>query len=133
WEPGGAGGGGASAGPTAAVAAALAGQRALRGEPWGETGELRVRMGVHLGEVERQGGHYFGAPLYRCARLTAAAHGGQVVLSGATAALARDALPGGAALGDLGTHRLRDLQRPEHLFQLTHPALPGEFPALRTL
>src|SRR5262245_26499115 len=60
-------------GPTDAVAAALAGQLALHGEAWGETGPLRARMGVHLGEAERQGGHYFGAPLYRCARLTAAA------------------------------------------------------------
>src|SRR4029453_14634422 len=102
--------------PTDAVAAALAGQLALHREAWGATGELRARMGVHPGEVEVQGAHYFGAPLYRCARLTAAAHGGQVLLSGATAALARDALPPGAALCDLGEHRLRDLRRPEHLF-----------------
>ena len=71
--------------PTDAVAAALAGQLALQREDWGGTGPLRARMGVHLGEVERQGAHYFGAPLYRCARLTATAHGGQVVLSAAVA------------------------------------------------
>ena len=64
--------------PTDAVPAALDGQLALHREPWGATGPLRVRMGVHLGEVERQGAHYFGAPLYRCARLMATAHGGQV-------------------------------------------------------
>ena len=71
--------------------------------------------------MDLQGGHYFGAPLYRCARLTATAHGGQVVLSGVMAELVRDALPAGAGLRDLGEHRLKDLQRPEHLFQLVHP------------
>jgi predicted ATPase/class 3 adenylate cyclase len=123
----------AFAASTAAVAAALAGQVALHGEPWGEPGELRVRMGVHLGEVERQGAHYFGAPLYRCARLTAAAHGGQVVLSEAVAVLVRDALPAGAALRDLGAHRLKDLHQPERVFQLAAPDLPSDFPPLRTL
>jgi class 3 adenylate cyclase len=82
--------------PANAVAAALAGQRALQTEDWGEVGELRARMGLHTGEVEVQGAHYFGAPLYRCARLTAAAHGGQVLLSQATVALVQDALPEGA-------------------------------------
>src|SRR5262245_56223016 len=120
-------------GPTDAVAAALAGQLALHGEAWGETGPLRARMGVHLGEVERQGGHYFGAPLYRCARLMGTAHGGQVVLSQATYDLVQDALPEGATLRDLGEHRLKDLQRPERVFQLTAPGLTGEFPPLRSL
>jgi predicted ATPase/class 3 adenylate cyclase len=119
--------------PSDAAAAALAGQCALQGEPWGETGPLRVRMGVHLGEVERQGGHYFGAPLYRCARLMATAHGGQTVLSAAAAELVRGALPVGASLRDLGEHRLKDLATPEHVFQLGHCGLPAEFPPLRTL
>jgi class 3 adenylate cyclase len=79
----------AFAAPTGAVAAALAGQRALRGEDWGAAGGLRARMGVHLGEVERQGGRYFGAPLYRCARLMATAHGGQTVLSAAVVEVVR--------------------------------------------
>jgi predicted ATPase/class 3 adenylate cyclase/DNA-binding CsgD family transcriptional regulator len=117
----------------AAVAAALAGQLALQQEEWGAVGPLRARMGLHTGEVERQGAHYFGAPLYRCARLTAAAHGGQVLLSAATATLVRDALPEAATLRDLGEHRLKDLQRPERVFQLVHPALPAGFPPLRTL
>jgi predicted ATPase len=90
-------------------------------------------MGLHLGEVERQGGHYFGAPLYRCARLTATAHGGQVVLSAAAAELVRGALPEAASLRDLGEHRLRDLAGPERVFQLGHPDLPADFPALRAL
>jgi predicted ATPase/class 3 adenylate cyclase len=121
----------AFASPAAAVAAALAGQLALQREPWGEVGELRARMGLHTGEVELQGRHYFGAPLYRCARLTATAHGGQVVLSEATSALVQDELPGGR-LRDLGEHRLRDLARPERVIQLVHPDLPGEFPPLRS-
>ena len=121
--------------PTAAVAAALAGQLGLQAANWGELGPgaLRARMGLHTGEVERQGAHYFGAPLYRCARLTATAHRGQVVLSGATAELVADALPAEAGLLDLGPHRLKDLQRPERVAQLTHPGLPAAFPPLRSL
>jgi predicted ATPase len=90
-------------------------------------------MGLHVGEVERQEAHYFGAPLYRCARLMATAHGGQVVLSEAAAALVRDALPAGAGLLDLGEHRLKDLATPERVFQLVHRDLPAAFPALRSL
>ena len=90
-------------------------------------------MAVHLGEVERQGAHYFGAPLYRCARLLATAHGGQTVLSEAAAALVRGALPAGATLRDLGAHRLPDLREPERVAQLAHPELPADFPPLRSL
>ena len=108
----------AFASPRDAVAAALRAQQRLRGEAWGEIGPLRVRMGLHTGEVEREGDHYFGAALYRCARLTNAAHGGQVLLSSATAELVREALPAAAGLRDLGEHRLKDLQRPERVFQL---------------
>ncbi|MGI8424454.1 MAG: ATP-binding protein [Chloroflexota bacterium] len=118
--------------PTDAVKAALHGQLALQGEEWGDT-PIRVRMGIHLGEVELQGDHYFGAPLYRCARIMAAGHGGQAVLSAAAAELVRDALPDGARLIDMGEHRLRDLARPEHIFQLLGQGLPSDFPPLRTL
>src|SRR5262249_7152065 len=76
---------------------------------------------------------YFGAALYRCGRLTNAAHGGQVLLSSATAELVRDALPAGTGLRDLGEYRLRDLQRPARIFQLATPGLPVDFPPLRTL
>jgi predicted ATPase/class 3 adenylate cyclase len=116
-----------------AVAAALAGQLALAAEPWPGGIAPRVRMGLHTGGVELQGTHYFGVPLYRCARLMGTAHGGQVVLSLATAELVRDGLPAGATLHDLGEQRLRDLQRPERVFQLTHADLPAEFPPLRSL
>ena len=86
------------------LGAALAGQRALLAADWGElgAGALKARMGLHAGEVERQGAHYFGAPLYRCARLLATAHGGQTVLSQTTYDLVRDALPARAGLLDLG-------------------------------
>ncbi len=123
----------AFASPRDAVEAALQAQRDLQGASGGEGGPLRVRMGLHTGEVERQGEHYFGPALYRCARLTNAAHGAQVVLSSATAELVRDALPAAASLRDLGEHRLKDLQRPERIFQLAAPGLPVDFPPLRTL
>jgi predicted ATPase/class 3 adenylate cyclase len=121
--------------PTDAVAAALAGQQGLQAADWGElgAGAIRARMGLHTGEVERQGAHYFGAPLYRCARLMGAAHGGQTVLSEAAAALVRGALPAGVGVRDLGAHRLKDLREPERVFQLLHPDLPGDFPPLRSL
>jgi hypothetical protein len=95
-------------------------------------GAIKARMRLHKGEVEVQGARYFGAPLYRAGRLLATAHGGQVVLSAATAALVRDEVAGGR-LRDLGVHRLRDLARPERVAQLLHPELPGEFPPLRSL
>jgi class 3 adenylate cyclase len=111
----------------AAVAAALTAQRALYAEPWGSTPPLRVRMALHTGQAEVQEGDYFGGPLNRVARLLALGHGGQVLLSGPTADLVQDYLPPGARLEDLGTHRLKDVQRPEHVFQLVVPDLPWEF------
>jgi predicted ATPase/class 3 adenylate cyclase len=94
---------------------------------------MRVRMGIHTGPAEVRDGDYYGNPVNRAARLMSAAHGGQIVVSLATEELARDHLPGGAALVDLGEHRLRDLARPERLFQLVVPGLPSEFPPLRSL
>ena len=122
--------------PTDALKAALWGQFALLEEPWGGS-PIKVRMGIHLGEVEVQlsdgRGHYFGAALYRCARLMSAAHGGQIVLSAATCELVRDSLPDQASFADLGEHRLKDLARPEHVFQLLAHGLPADFPPLRSL
>jgi predicted ATPase/class 3 adenylate cyclase len=114
-----------------ALAAALSAQRALAREE--ALAALRVRMALHTGAAEERGGDFFGPPLNRVARLLAAGHGGQVLLSRATQELVRDSLPAGAFLRDLGEHRLRDLTRPEHIFQLTAPELPSEFPPLRTL
>ena len=113
-----------------AVAAALEGQRALVAEDWGETGPLRVRMALHTGAVDVQGGDYVGTCLNRLGRLLAAGHGGQVLLSQATADLVRGALPDGASLRDLGEQRLRDLEQAERAYQLLHPDLPADFPPL---
>jgi class 3 adenylate cyclase len=116
----------------AAVDAAVAGQAALLEEDWGELGEIRVRMAVHTGPVERRGPHYFGPALYRCARLMATAHGGQVVLSQATAELVRETLRDDTSLLDLGQHRLKDMAEPERVHQLVRPPLRSEFPELRS-
>ena len=118
----------------AAVAAALAAQRALLAETWPETiGRLRVRMALHTAAAEPRDGDYLTPGLNRLARLLAATHGGQVLLTLAAQDLARDALPRGASLRDLGEHPLRDLYRPERVFQLVHPDLPAQFPTIRTL
>jgi predicted ATPase/class 3 adenylate cyclase len=114
------------------VAASLAAQLDLAAEPWDETGPLRVRMGLHAGEAERRGADYFGPTVNRAARIMAAGHGGQVLLSASAAALAADRLPAGASLRDLGDHRLKDLGRPERVFQLEHGGLEATFPMLRT-
>jgi predicted ATPase/class 3 adenylate cyclase len=122
--------------PTApdGVAAALEAQRALVREEWPEgMGPLRVRMALHTAAATPQDGDYRAPGLNRLARLLAAAHGGQVLLSLATQDLARDALPSGVTLRDLGEHPLRDLYRPERVFQLLHPDLPADFPPIRTL
>jgi predicted ATPase len=117
----------------AAIRAALETQRELLAELWPEMCSIRVRMGVHSGEAEARGGDYFGPAVNRAARVMAAGHGGQVLLSAATAALVTDRLPPETALRDLGEHRLKDLERPERLFQLVHAGLSEDFPPLRTL
>jgi predicted ATPase/class 3 adenylate cyclase len=122
----------------AAVAAAVGAQRALAAEAWGPTGPLRVRMALHAGpaSLQRQdvsaGEYASGLTLSHVSRLLSAGHGGQVLLSAAAHGLAAGALPDGAALRDLGVHRLRDLPLPEHIYQLTAPGLPDAFPSLRT-
>jgi predicted ATPase len=89
-------------------------------------------MGLHTGEVERRGAHYFGPALYRCARLMATAHGGQIVLSETTAKLVEPSLNGAAAFVDLGQHQLKDLQEPERVYQLARQGLMADFPPLRS-
>jgi class 3 adenylate cyclase len=101
----------------------LEGSTRLWEQPWAATGALRVRMGLHAGEAATRSSDYFGPVVNRTARIMAAGHGGQVLLSAAAAALAADRLPEGADLRDLDTHRLKDLGRPERLFQLVHPDL----------
>jgi predicted ATPase/class 3 adenylate cyclase len=121
--------------PTAlnALEASMEAQRRLLEEQWPETGRLRARMALHTGATEERDGDYFGPPVNRVARLLSAAHGGQVLLSLPTHEMVRDQLPVGAALVDLGERRLKDLFRPERVFQLTALGLPSEFPPLRTL
>ena len=116
-----------------ALNAAIEAQRELMRHSWGEIGLLRVRMALHTGAAEARDGDYFGPTLNRCARLLSAAHGGQILLSAATEELVRDGLPHGVSLRSLGQHRLKDLQRPEHVFQVVHPELLAEFSSLRTL
>jgi predicted ATPase/class 3 adenylate cyclase len=119
--------------PADAVESALAVQRSVLAESWGELEPFRVRLALHTGVAELRDDDYFGSPLNRVARLLSTAHGGQVVLSASTTELTRDALPGGAALRDLGEHRLKDLARPERVYQLTCEGLPTEHPPLRSL
>jgi predicted ATPase/class 3 adenylate cyclase/Tfp pilus assembly protein PilF len=116
-----------------ALEAALEAQRFLLKERWAESTPLRVRMALHMGAAEERDGDYFGPPVNRVARLLSAAHGAQVLLSAATHEMVRDQLPAGKSLTDLGEHRLKDLFRPERVFQLSAPELPSEFPPLRTL
>ncbi len=118
---------------TDALTAALEAQRALFTEEWGFGGGVRVRMALHTGAAEERGGDYFGPPLNRVARLLSAGHGGQVLLSLATQELVRDQLPPDVGLWDLGEQRLKDLFRPERVFQLVADGLPSEFSPLKTL
>jgi predicted ATPase/class 3 adenylate cyclase len=116
-----------------ATSSALRAQRALEAEDFSTVGGIRVRMAVHVGQAQERGGDYFGPTLNRVARLLAIGHGGQVLVSGAAAELLQEALPEQGGLRDLGPHRLKDLARPERVYQLAAPGLLDEFPALRSL
>jgi class 3 adenylate cyclase len=113
--------------------AALEIQRRLLSSEWEQSRPLRVRMALHTGAAEKRNGDYFGPSLNRVARLLSAAYGGQVLLSLATQELVRDQLLPNVELQDLGEHRLKDLGRPEHVFQLATSGLTAHFPPLRTL
>ncbi len=115
-----------------AVVAAGAMLRALLATPFPDIGSLRVRMAVHSGEAEEREGDFFGPPLNRVSRLMSAAHGNQVLVSLVTEQLCGTRLPEGISLMDLGEHRLRDLTRPERVFQLLADDLPSDFPDLVT-
>lgn len=116
-----------------ALGGALESQRAIRAADWGGIGELRVRMALHTGAAEDRDGDYFGQTLNRVARILSTAHGGQVLISLPTQELVRDHLPPGVQLRHMGEHRLKDLARAEHLYQLVAPDLPSEFAGLRSL
>ncbi len=111
-----------------AAAAALAAQQALGNEPWPDGVEIRVRMALHTGEAHLQEGRtYAGPDLNRCARLRGLAHGGQIVVSRPTYDLLAERRPEGVTFLDLGTHRLKGIERPELVHQLCHPALQDRF------
>ena len=115
------------------LGAAIAAQGALVAEDWSLPEPLQVRMGLHSGEADVRDGDYYGPAVNRGARVAAVAHGGQIVLSRATEELARDGLGNDVSLVDLGDHQLRDLARPEHVFQINTPGLRIDFPPLRSL
>jgi predicted ATPase len=119
--------------PRGCVRAVLEMQRELAARDWPEGEQVRVRMGVHSGEASETAAGLVGLDIHRAARLAAVAYGGQVVFSSSAAALVRDVLPDGASLRDLRHHRLKDLGRPEQIFQLQAPGLQSEFPPLRSL
>lgn len=119
-----------------ALTAALAAQRALQAETWGEAGALHVRMGLHSGAAqvhpeEVTAGQYSGyEALSHTQRVMSVAHGGQVLLSSAAKELAQSRLPSGVTLRDLGAQRLKGIPHPEHLWQMVADGLPADFPAL---
>ncbi|MBI3969903.1 MAG: DUF3179 domain-containing protein [Chloroflexi bacterium] len=118
----------------AAIAAAIRSQHGLHNEKWDPAiGTVKVRMAVHTGAPELRDSDYFGTPLNRVARLLAIGHGGQILLSLATAELVRDVLPPEVGLRDLGLHRLKDVRFPERVMQIDVPVLPRDFPPLLTV
>jgi len=116
-----------------AVTAAVEAQRALATHPWPEGYPVRVRMGMHTGQGELGGDGYIGLDVHLAARIAAAGHGGQVLLSEATRRSVERVLPDGVSLRDLGRHRLKDIERPEHLSDLLITGLATKFPAIKTL
>jgi predicted ATPase/class 3 adenylate cyclase len=119
--------------PSAALVAACALQQALMAERWPAEVPLRVRMGLHTGEAELRAGGYYGVSVNRTARIRSLAHGGQVLLSQATAELVRGVLPEGISLRSLRRHALKGLEQTEEIYQVMHPGLPAEFPPLPDL
>lgn len=116
-----------------ALLAAVAIQRAVQAESWGEIPAVRIRAGIHTGVVEERAGDYYGSPVNRTARLMSIGHGGQILLSETAYDLIRDSHLGDIVFRDLGQHRLRDMLRPERIFQVIISDLPSDFPPLKTL
>ena len=114
-----------------AVSCAVDAQRALQNYPWPDGARVRVRMGLHSGEPRAAGERYVGFGVHRAARIGAVGHGGQILVSNATRELVEDELPSDTRLRDLGSYELKDLDRPEHLFQVDAEGLPYEFPPLK--
>ncbi len=119
--------------PASAVRAVVEVQRQLAAKEWGDLGGLKVRAGVHSGPAEFRNKDYFGGTLNRAARIEAASHGGQILVSGVTRDLLQDDPPESVAFRDLGAHRLRSLERPEQLFQILAEGLTPDFPAPKSM
>ncbi len=118
---------------TDAVSAAAAIQRTLASQHWPQDVTVRVRIGLHTGEPLLSSDGYIGVDVHHAARIMSAGHGGQILLSQTTCNLVQQHLPEGTYLQDLGEYRLKDLQRPSHLFQLSVVGQPDDFPLLKTL
>jgi DNA-binding NarL/FixJ family response regulator/class 3 adenylate cyclase len=119
--------------PKEAVSAAVDAQRAIARHPWPADAEMRVRIGIHTGEATVTGDRYVGLAVHRAARICAAGHGGQVLLSQTTQALLEEEEElGELDFADLGPRSLKDFDRPIRIYQLLVPGLPGEFPELRS-
>jgi len=116
-----------------AIAAAVATQRGLAAEPWPSGAPIRIRIGMHTGEGVQSGGSYVGLDVHRAARIAAAGNGGQVLVSASTEALVQGSLPTGVTLREMGEHRLKDLSRPERIWDLVIDGLPSDFAPLKTL
>lgn len=116
-----------------AVETAFLAQKAVLAESWPEATPIKVRMAIHTGAVGSRAGDYIGRPLHRIARLLSTGHGSQILLSQVAHDMVVDALPKPFILSDKGEHTLRDLGRPERIYQVVHPELPSDFPELRTL
>ena len=119
--------------PAKAIMSSIAIQRSLKAETWETPDPIRVRIALHAGDAQERDGDYFGPTLNRTARILAAGHGGQILLSQSVERLVEDRFPEGAALRDMGERRLKDLDRPVRIFQLVVGGLDDEFPPLRTL
>jgi class 3 adenylate cyclase len=116
-----------------AVAGAAAMQRKLSDLDWALPESLHVRAALHTGAADLRNGDYYGSAVNRAARLRAIAHGGQTIMSRTTWELVRDKLPDEVTIRDLGEHGLKDLARPERVFQVCPDGLPTEFPPLESL
>jgi alpha-glucoside transport system substrate-binding protein len=114
-----------------AIECAIEAQRALEADEWPDGARVRVRMGLHTGEPRAAGERYVGFGVHRAARIGAVGHGGQILVSNATRELVEDDLPPNTRLGDLGAYRLKDLERPERLFQIEAEGLQRRFPPLK--
>ena len=118
--------------PARALGAALAMQRSVSARAWPGDAGVRVRIGLHTGRPTRTDSGYVGLPVHVAARICAAGHGGQILLSDATVRAVAPSVPAGVGFRPLGDHRLHGLPEPQPLFQLTAPDLPAKFPPPRT-